>query len=41
MRGERTPAGTTLGSTQLSASQAMSFFDKMRELCTTIKIFLI
>ena len=31
MRGERTPAGTTLGSTQLSASQAMSFFDKMRE----------
>ena len=31
MRGERTPAGTPLGSAQLSASQAMSFFDKMRE----------
>lgn len=31
IRGERTPAGTTLGATQLSASQAMSFFDKMRE----------
>jgi hypothetical protein len=31
MRGERTPAGTPLGSTQLSVSQAMSFFDKMRE----------
>ena len=31
MRGERTPAGTTLGAAQLSAAQAISFFDKMRE----------
>lgn len=31
MMGERTPAGTTLGATQLSTAQAMSFFDKMRE----------
>jgi len=31
MRGERTPAGTTLGATQLSAAQATSFFDKVRE----------
>jgi hypothetical protein len=31
MRGERTPAGTPLGSAQLSANMAMSFFDQMRE----------
>ena len=31
MRGERTPAGTPLGSAQLSNTNAMSFFDQMRE----------
>lgn len=31
IRGERTPAGTPLGSAQLSASMTMSFFDQMRE----------
>ena len=31
MLGERTPAGTPLGSAQLSTAQAMSYFDQMRE----------
>lgn len=31
MMGERTPAGTPLGSAQLSVSMAMSFFDQKRE----------
>ena len=31
IRGERTPAGTPLGSAQLSAAMTMSFFDQMRE----------
>jgi len=31
LRGERTPAGTPLGSAQLSAAQAISFFDQIRE----------
>ena len=31
MRGERTPAGTPLGSAQLSTAQAISFFDQIRE----------
>jgi hypothetical protein len=31
MRGERTPAGTPLGSAQLSNANALSFFDQMRE----------
>lgn len=31
IRGERTPAGTPLGSAQLSTSQALSYFDQIRE----------
>ena len=31
MLGERTPAGTPLGSAQLSTTQAMSYFDQIRE----------
>lgn len=31
IRGERTPAGTPLGSAQLSTAQALSYFDQMRE----------
>lgn len=39
--GERTPAGTPLGSAQLSAAQAMSYFDQMREdLGLSLKRFL-
>ncbi|MDD5006538.1 MAG: hypothetical protein PHS34_07610 [Candidatus Omnitrophica bacterium] len=41
MLGERTPAGTPLGSAQLSTAQAMSYFDQMREdLGLALKVFL-
>jgi hypothetical protein len=41
MLGERTPAGTPLGSAQLSTAQAMSYFDQMREdLGLSLKRFL-